>query len=178
MAVVKTAQKTTTEKTPVFSINTNVNWTNVGKIWALLSGGPFKSPVVNVLAKRLVWVSQQVLVNGKSLWEVWKYANARVSEAGVEPLTTYKEKKEVAIEVDSAVNLFLQALYDADVIGTTPPPHVYKDPITEAIELAWQIVYDGAVRYLVLRISSEGISAEVSRSFIGKPVRGFLRNYL
>jgi len=117
-------------------------------------------------------------VGGKNLWEMWKYAFATVKEAGAKPLTTYREKKEVAIEVASAVNLFLQTLYYADIIGTTPPPHVYKDPITEAIELAWQLVYDGEVRYLVLRIHSEGVSAEVSRSFKGEFVRGFLRNYL
>jgi len=178
MAVAKTAKKPTTEKTQTFSVNANVDWTNVGKLWAFLSEGPFKSPVVNVLAKRLAWVSQQVIVGGKNLWEVWKYANAYIKEAGVEPLVPYKAKKEVAIEVASAVNLFLQTLYYADIIGTTPPPYVYKDPITEAIELAWQLVYDGEVRYLVLRIHSEGVSAEVSRSFKGELTNGFLKNYL
>jgi len=176
MAVAKTAQKPNTEKTPVFS--QDVNWRLVSQAWEVLTNEEYrKNAVVRIFSKRLAWISNNVILGGKNLWEMWKYAHARASEAGLKPLGP-REIKEVAIEVDSAVNFFLQSLYYADIIGTTPAPYISKDPITEAIELAWQIVYDGEVRYLVLRISSEGISAEVSRSFIGKPARGFLRNCL
>jgi len=175
MAVAKTAQKPQ-EKTPVFS--QNVNWKLVSQAWEVLANEQYrKNPVVQIFSKRLAWISNNVILGGKNLWEMWKYAHARATEAGLKSLGP-REIKEVVKEAESAVNIFLQSLYYADIIGTTPAPYISKDPITGAVELAWELVYDGQLRYLVIRIGSEGIFSEVTRSFKGTLVRGPIEKYL
>jgi len=168
MAVAKTTKKPTTE-TPVFSINPRVT-----AEWGLLANEEaWKNRVIKVFAKRLAWVSTNVVANGKDLRELWPKATTYAREAGVDYISP-REIKTLLSELESVVVHFIQSLEFADILGPPTTPYYYRDPITDVLEIAWEIIYDGGVYYLVVRVSDYGISTEVKRYFSGKKCTTFL----
>jgi len=143
-----------------------VNWYTVTRRWdALASGTVVSHQLAKKLAKKLLWASVNVIINGNDLFEMWKQVNV---DAEIDP----RDVSKIVDDVDVAVSVFLWSLQDANLVNSISPALVARSESSDVVELAWGVVYGGKRRYLVLRITRRGIASKTRSTFRGNLLHG------